>query len=152
MKKIVTLALLLGLVAGGAFAAPAGAKKKAKKTSRTAEAKYENPALGIGGVVTSGTAGGSAEFPLAAGERYFAVQIEDASGTEVYASLSQDTDPSTPQWEIFTGICGSSDGPIEVTPGLPVRVTVTAGPGREDPSCMGLASNGTIKATITNSP
>lgn len=153
MKKFLVLAVVLGLVAGS-LGAPAMAKKKKKgaKVERVAEATYDNPAIGIGGVVSSGSAGGSAEFPLMPGETFFSLDVTDASGTAVYASLSQDTDPSTPSWEIFAGVCGKTTEPIEVAPDLPVRVTITAGPGRQVPTCAGVASSGTIKVTLSNLP
>jgi len=154
MKKFLILAVVLGLVAGS-LAGPAVAKKKKKKTTkveRVAEGTYDNPAVGIGGVVSSGSAGGSIEFPLLPGETYLSLDVTDASGTAVYASLSQNTNPDTPSWEIFAGICGKTTEPIAVAPDLPVRVTITAGPGREVPTCAGVASSGTIKATISNLP
>lgn len=151
MRRIIVALLVLGLV-GGSLAIPAGAKKVKKKT-RVVEATYDNPAIGIGGVLSSGSAGGSVEIPLAAGESFISIEITDDSGSPVYASLSQDTDTSTPQWEIFAGICGSTDAPIEVTPSVTVRVTVTAGPGREHPDCVpGLATAGTVKASLSNRP
>lgn len=153
MRKMIISALVLGLVAGS-LSAPAIAKKKKKpvKVERVAEATYDNPAVGIGGVVSSGSAGGSMEFPLLPGEKYLSLDVTDGSGTAVYASLSQDTDPATPSWEIFAGICGKTDAPIEVAPDLPVRVTITAGPGRDVPTCAGVATSGTVKATLSNLP
>ena len=148
MKKALIFALLIALLAG-AMSAPAVAKKKKKPRPRVVEGTYDQPALGIGGVASSSANGGAIEVPLMPKEKYFSVEVTDDSGTDVYASLSQDTDPSTPSWEIFAGICGRTEAPIEVTPGIPVRITVTAGPGAEDPQCAGLASAGTIKATIS---
>jgi len=152
MKKALIIALVLGLVAG-ALAGPATAKKKKKKAKpRVVEGTYDQPAIGIGGVVSSSANGGAIEVPLLPKEKYVSVEITDDSGTDVYASLSQDTDTSTPSWEIFAGICGATDAPIEVTPGIPVRITVTAGPGSEHPSCAGVATAGTIKATVSTKP
>lgn len=154
MKRAIILALVLGLLAG-ALSAPAVAKKKKKKTTkveRTAEGTYENPAIGVGGVVSSGAAGGSMEFPLMPGETYLSLDIKDGSGTAVYASLSQNTDPATPSWEIFAGICGKTTEPIAVAPDLPVRVTITAGPGRDVPTCAGVPTSGKVTATLSNLP
>ena len=147
MRKALIFSLLIALVAG-AMSSPAVAKKK-KLKPRVVEGTYDQPALGVGGVASSSANGGAIEVPLMPKEKYFSVEVTDDSGTDVYASLSQDTDPSTPSWEIFAGICGRTEAPIEVTPGIPVRITVTAGPGAEDPQCAGLASSGTIKATIS---
>jgi hypothetical protein len=150
MKKALIFTLLIALIAG-AMSAPAVAKKK-KPRPRVVEGSYDQPALGIGGVASSSAQGGAIEVSLMPKEKYFSVEVIDDSGTDVYASLSQDTDPTTPSWEIFAGICGKTDAPIEVTPGIPVRITVTMGPGSEDLQCAGLASAGTIKATVSSKP
>lgn len=153
MKKVLVTAVVIGLVAGS-LGAPAVAKKKKKpvRVERVAEGTYDNPAVGIGGVLSSGAAGGSMEFPLLPGEAYLSLDVTDSSGTAVYASLSQNTNPETPSWEIFAGVCGKTTEPIAVAPDLPVRVTITAGPGRAAPTCVGAATSGKVKATFSNLP
>lgn len=156
MKKAIAVALSLGLLAG-ALAAPAEAgknkkKKKSKKVTRTAEGSYANPAIGIPGVVGTSSAGGAAEFPLGPEERFVSIEITDDGGQPVTATLSQDSDPSTPSWEIFATICGATDEPIEVLPAVAIRVSVYTSPGPEQPTCTGPATSGTIKGTFSNLP
>lgn len=155
MKKTIAVALSIGLLAG-ALVAPAEAAKKKKRTpkkvTRTAEGTYANPAIGIPGVVGTSSAGGAFEFPLGAKEGFISIEITDDGGQPVTATLSQDSDPSTASWEIFATICGATEEPLEVLPGVAVRVSVYTTPGPEQPTCMGPASSGTIKGTFSNLP
>ncbi|MEA2516949.1 MAG: hypothetical protein QOG16_787 [Actinomycetota bacterium] len=153
MKRVVIGCITVGLLAG-AVVAPAEAKKtsKPKKVSRVAEGNYANPALGIPGVVGTSSAGGAVEFPLGSTEGFINVEITDDFGQPVIATMSQDTDPSTPTWEIFATICGKTDEALPVTPGVPIRVSVYTMPGPDQPSCVGPATSGTIKATLSNLP
>lgn len=141
-------ALTIALVAG-AFALPAEAGKK-KRTKRVATGAYENPAIGVPGVVGSAAAGGAVEFPLGPTEKFISVEITDDLGQPVIATMSQDTDPSTPTWEIFATICGGTEEPLPVQPGVAVRVSVYTSPGPDQPTCAGPATSGTIKATLSN--
>lgn len=154
MKKTIAVALSLGLLVG-ALVAPAEAgkkKRKPKKVTRTAEGTYDNPAIGIPGVVGTSSAGGAVEFPLGPKEKFLSLEITDSSGQPVTATLSQDSDPSTPSWEIFATICGATDEPLEVLPAVAVRVSVYTTPGPEQPTCTGPATSGTIAATFSNLP
>ena len=152
MKRLIVTAVALGLLAG-ALALPAEAgKKKAKRVERVAEGTYANPAIGVPGVVGSAAAGGAFEFPLGATEKFISVEITDDLGQPVIATMSQDTDPSTPTWEIFATICGATEEPLPVEPGVAVRVSVYTSPGPDQPTCAGPATSGTIKATFSNLP
>ena len=148
MKRLLISALTIALVAG-ALALPAEAGKK-KRTQRVATGTYENPAIGVPGVVGSAAAGGAVEFPLGPTEKFISVEITDDLGRPVIATMSQDTDPSTPTWEIFATICGGTEEPLPVQPGVAVRVSVYTSPGPDQPTCTGPATSGTIKATLSN--
>lgn len=155
MRKLVVSSLIIGLVAGALLVAPAEAKKKkkkSKKVERVVEGTYDNPAIGIPGVVGTSSAGGAVEVALGPTESFISVEITDDIGAAVTATMSQDTDPSTPSWEIFATICGKTEEPIAVEPGVPVRVSVYTIPGPDQPSCTGPATSGTIKATLSNLP
>jgi hypothetical protein len=156
MRKLIISGLIVGLLAG-AVVAPAEAKKKKKpklpqKIERVVEGTYDNPAIGVPGVVGTSSAGGAVEFPIGAEEAYVSIDITDGSGQPVIATLSQDTDPSTPSWEIFATICGKTEAPLVVSPGIPVRVSVYTVPGPDQPNCTGPATGGKIKATFSNMP
>ena len=149
VRKLIVTGVIVGLLAG-AMAVPAEAGKR--KRTRVATGTYDNPAIGIPGVVGSSTLGGAVEFPITAKESFIAVKITDDSGQPVTATMSQDTDQSTPQWEIFATICGQTEEPLPISPGIAVRVSVYTTPGPEQPSCTGPATSGTIKATFSNLP
>lgn len=153
MKKLIATCLTLGLLAG-ALAMPADAKKKRKpkRVERVAEGTYDNPAIGIPGVAGTSSAGGAVEFGLASNEAFINVEITDDAGRPVMATMSQDSDPSDTTWEIFATFCGTTDGPVDVVPGLAVRVSVYTISGPDHPTCVGPATSGTIKATLSNLP
>ncbi|HEV3471607.1 MAG TPA: hypothetical protein VG408_00160, partial [Actinomycetota bacterium] len=96
MKKMLATCLAVGLL-GGALTAPADAakKRKPKRVERVAEAAYDNPAIGIPGVVGSGAAGGTNEFAIGPDEAFVNVEITDDFGQPVIFTMSQDTDPAT---------------------------------------------------------
>jgi hypothetical protein len=148
MKKLIVSALVLGLLATAAVAPAYAGKRK----QRVAKGTYENPAIGIPGVVGTSSAGGAFEFAVGAKESFIDIQITDDGGQSVTATLSQDTDPSTPSWEIFATICGETEEPLTIEPGVAVRVSVYTMPGPEQPTCTGPATSGTIKATFSNLP
>lgn len=154
MKRLLASCLSVGLLAG-ALVVPAEAKKKPRKpkrVERVAEGSYDNPAIGIPGVVGTSSAGGAVEFGLSTGEAFIDVEITDGSGQPVMATMSQNSDPSDSSWEIFATFCGKTDGPVEVVPALAVRVSVYTIAGPSHPSCIGPASSGKIKATLSNLP
>lgn len=154
MRKLIVTCVMLGLVAG-AFVAPAEAgkkKRKPKRSERVAEGTYENPAIGVPGVVGTSSAGGAAEFGLAPSEKFVSVEIEDSAGRPVMATMSQEQDPSTPTWNIIATFCGKTEEPIEVLPGVPVRVSVYTVPGPDEPTCTGPATSGKIIGTFSNLP
>jgi hypothetical protein len=148
MKKIITVALIIGLLAG-AMLMPAEAKKKKKPYVRVVEATYDNPAPGIGGVLTLNGAGGTVGVPTLENEAYISVEITDTSGTDVYFGLSQEDTDGDGIGEIIAGGCGKTAAPLAITGGLQHTITITAGPGSEDPTCAGVATSGTVKVTLT---
>lgn len=156
MRKLIVTCTIVGLLAG-ALVAPAEAgkkkrKKKPKRIERVAEGTYDNPAIGIPGVVGTSSAGGAVEFGLAAKEKFVSVEIEDASGQPVMATMSQEQDDSTPAWNIIATFCGETEEAVEVLPGVPIRVSVYTIPGPDYPTCTGPASSGTITGTFSNLP
>lgn len=145
MKKIVVTALTAALVAG-ALVVPAEAGKK--KKPRVAEGAYENPAVGVPGLVGTSSAGGAVEFGTLPTEGTISVTVDDDGGGSPFLTFSQDTDTSDAGWEIFATACGGTDEPLPITGGLPVRVSVYTTPGPDDPTCTGPATSGTINASF----
>lgn len=148
MKKLIVSTVVLGLLVTGVIAPASAGKRK----QRVVKGTYDNPAIGIPGVVGTSSAGGAVEFGVGSKESFIDVKITDDGAQPVTATMSQDTDPSTPQWEIFATICGETEEPLAIEPGVAVRVSVYTMPGPEQPTCTGPATSGTIKATFSNLP
>ncbi|MFN2587420.1 MAG: hypothetical protein ABR613_04780 [Actinomycetota bacterium] len=146
-KKLLVTAIVAALAAG-ALVAPAEAGKK-KKKARVAEGTYDNPAVGVPGVVGTSNAGGAFEFGTMANEKFISVVVDDDAGGSPTITFSQNTDPRDDDWEIFAVACGKTEEPLPITGGLPVRVSVYATPGRGAETCIGPATSGTITATFT---
>ena len=154
MKRILVLLMIVGLVVGSVATAEAG-KKKPKRVERTVELGYDAPSPGISGVVGAcmavlgvpGTA--CIDTPLGASDLFVKVTVTDATGQPTNFDLAQETDPSTPYTDIFASGCGETPDAIPITPGVPLRVTVTAIGG---PTCPGVATQGTIELTLSNLP
>lgn len=148
MKKLVVTGLVAALVARALVAPATAGKKKAK--GRVMEGTYDNPAVGVPGLAGTSQLGGAVEFATMSNENYISVEITDSGGGSPYATMSQDSTPSNATgWEIFARFCGKTEEPVQITPGLPVRVSVYTTPGRDYPTCTGPATSGTIKATLT---
>lgn len=145
MKKIAVTVLAAALVAG-ALVVPAEAGKK--KKARVAEGAYENPAVGVPGLVGTSSAGGAVEFGTLPTESTISVTVDDDGGGSPFITFSQDTDTSDAGWEIFATACGGTEEPLPITGGLAVRVSVYTTPGPDDPTCTGPATSGTINASF----
>jgi hypothetical protein len=153
MKKSMVALLVLGLVFGS-LVGTADAKKK--KKTRTVEYSYTAPSPGVSGVVglcltvigVDGTA--CSDIATSTREAYIKVTVTDATGQPTNFDLAQDTDPATPAVEIFASGCGTTgESAIPITPGLPVRVSVSTVGG---PDCPGIATSGTVQAVLSSAP
>ena len=153
MKKSIVTLLVLGLVFGS-LVGTADAKKK--KKSRTVEYTYMVPSPGVSGVVgaclavlgAEGTA--CSDIATSTREAYIKVTVTDTTGQPTNFDLAQDTDPATPALEIFASGCGTTgEAAIPITPGLPVRVSVSSAGG---PDCPGVATSGSVEAVLSSAP
>jgi hypothetical protein len=146
MKKFLTLFLVLGLVAG-AMSMPAHAKSKKKVKKPVVEtATYSAPAAGAsdagGGCL--GAAGDCVTFAGPTGN--VSIEIDDAAGGPVAASVSWDSDGDGIDDQNFS-ICGKTDKPLSVPVGVKLDVFAWAAPSSVCPT--GHATTGTVKATFT---
>ena len=156
MRRAIAAALTIGLLAGAMVgSADAAKKKKAAKVSRVVEHAYSAPSPGIGGAPYSACLGGLVDnsgcvnIPLGSEDKFVNVEIADSAGQQVYWILAQDTDTTDVGYDIFHYGCGNSQEAIPVTPGLELRISVYATGAA---NCPGVATTGTITATLTNLP
>lgn len=151
MRKTL-IAVIVGAVLSSALVAPVHAGKKAKQ--RKVEMPYSEPAYGTAGIGVCFQGASCAFFgPPLRKERYVSVSIEDNLGTDVYASVIQDTNEDGNYLatdDLTVNICGETVEPIELETGKPVSVWVWQGPGL-DPPCASAASSGTVTATFSTS-
>lgn len=142
--------VLLGIVAVASLGVPATAGKKAKP--RKAELTYSEPAYGTAGVGVCFQGASCAFFGAPQGnERFVSISVEDDLGTDVYASVIQDTNEDgnfLATDDLTVHFCGATAEPVEIEPGKAVSVWVWQGPG-VTPPCAGGASSGTITATFS---
>jgi hypothetical protein len=148
-KTIVALTVTSMLL--GALSVPAQAGKKAKP--RKLEIEYTEPAHGTSGVGVcfEGTSCAFFGDPMLK-ERFVSVTVEDDLGTDVYASVIQDTNEDGNYLatdDLTVGFCGSTGEPVEIEPDKAVSVWVWQGPG-PNPPCPGGASSGTITTTFSS--
>ncbi len=149
MKRSIVAVALVSLVVAS-FAAPAQAGKKAKP--RKVELTYSEPAYGTAGLGVCFQGASCAFFgdPLK-GERRVSIEVTDELGTDVYASLIQDTNEDGNYLatdDLTVHFCGATEEPVAIEADKAVSVWVWQGPGA-NPPCPGGASSGTITATFT---
>lgn len=151
MRRVLAV-LLTAIVVAGIAIAPADAKKKPKKKVRTAEFTYDSPALGSADATGTcvGTTG-CISIPVTDKESYISMTVTDALGLPVPVTVAQDTNPGDNFTEIVTRFCGTTEEPIQITPGIPVDTFLWALPSATL-RCAGGATSGTLEAKISNLP
>ncbi len=151
MRRLGVL-LLMAAVLSALAAVPSEADQKKKKKERTAETGYVGPALGAAGagVACSAPPVGCGVFEVKRGERFVQLEIQDALGQPVYASVY--TFGYTDGTDTHDHICGASDDPLAMTRGLKELVIVIESTGGALAGCPGPPSAGTIVATFSNRP
>ena len=157
MKKSVITVLMLGLIAGMMVAAPAeAAKKKKKKVTRTVEAAYQCPCgvkvLGNGpGFITAGQELGGAVIPTSMNDRYVSIKIDDQSGQNVFARLSQGDTDGDGFSDIVADVCTETSEPVALPGGSELQIFIYSGNCGMEPT-PSIALGGTVTATFSNMP
>lgn len=144
MRRALALALALGLLTG-TMGVPAAAKKK-KPAVRVYEVRYENPAVGLGGV--GGSCSGCPAIATGPGETFAIIQITDDASPTGYISLAYDADGDGIQ-DLGAGpvVCGSTPEPVPIEAGT----AYTAWPWAAGIDCPGAGSTaGTIKVLLSS--
>lgn len=158
MKKVIAIALSVGMLAG-AYSLPAEAKKKKKKRiERVVEITYTHP--GIGAATPAGGTGypanfpeGSSEIPLGPDDLFMKVEVVDDSGQAVSGFISQgDIDGNGVNDDGYGTFCGAHAEPIPVaSPGAPI-IGIYAHSGVCADGTPSIMTSGTIKVTLSNMP
>jgi hypothetical protein len=150
MRRTVTALLVLGLIAGS-LAAPAEAgkkkKKKPKKTTRTLEVRYDNPAIGSPGIGGFTTTPGVTTAPK---EVFVSVEQTDDISPLPFVRLAWDTDGDGTNDTGFTVCGGKTEEPAPIPGGIELNIFPYVAPGPQCPT--GFNTAGTIKFTFSNRP
>lgn len=161
MKRLISVALMVGLVAAS-MVVPAEAKKKKKKAARV-ERVVEVPYTGGGlGVASPAASGGFCRFsdpaalecdeiPTTVTDRYVKIELKDASGLKQAGFISQGDVDGDGIGDLFGDFCGAHTEPVELlSPGANLRVSFYNG------TCMdgtpSVVTTGVIVATFSNMP
>ena len=150
LAVVLSMALLTGFV--GQLPDAAAGKKKKKRVERTAEAQYagfsgfrgaQEGACDADGV-------GCTIMPVEAGEKFVSVEVTDTAGQPVWASVYI---YGYGQGAPHEHVCGASEQPFALTPGLKeLVVVITQTTGGATSPCIGPATVGTVTATFSNLP
>lgn len=171
MKKVVSVALVVGLIfAAMMVPAEAGKKKKRKpapapsptKVTRVVTGNYIAPALGVG-LCTQEDGVGCMEIPSGAEEAYLTAKVADSTGQPVFISIQADTDGDNISDTKYGFFCGETTEPIKFDPGVSLIFWVSPGAGassgaaniqdRVAAGCLpGEGTQGTIEITFSNLP
>ena len=147
MKKILVAGLAASLVFGSLASAEAGKKKKPKRIERVEEQTYIAPAYFYW--APSGDNIGGVKFATGPEDKFVSIEIEDATGMDVSASVGQD--PEGDGTVSTTPFCTSTEEPLPIEPGLEVTVFVFVGPCTQPPG-PAVATQGTVIGTFSNLP
>ncbi len=161
MKKLIVLAIVIGLLAG-AMVMPADAKKKKKPAPAPAEpVRIERvvdfdytcvgPCVGLfqlGGLTGENIGGGP--IPTGTDDLFIKAEATDMSGQPVVIEIQQDLDGDGGNNPVGT-LCGRADEKaISINAGLEIRVFISSGTCED--GTPALALGGDIKFTLSNMP
>ena len=168
MKRLVTVAVVIGLLAG-AMGAPAEAGKKKKKPApvkvdRVVEFEYKcpcgvkigpannaGPGFQLGSATGDNIGGGPVTFNPST-EKYLTAKAVDSSGQPIWVNIAMDLDPATPTVNDTVGsFCGETKEPIELAD-TESEFRVFINSGLCDDATPALALGGTITFTLSNMP
>ena len=143
-RKLVSLILILGLVAGLQAASAQAGKKKTRKAQGT----YSAPASVIGGC-RQHEAIGCVEIPTGPKERFVTARVTDAHGLPVVVVVMADLDGGSTIETRYGRFCGETDKPIEIEPGKPVIFWVGSATDATASCVPGVGTQGTVDVTFS---
>lgn len=149
LAVVLSMALLTGLVG---HLPDAAAGKKKKRVERTAEAPYAGFSgfRGAAEGTCDANGAGCTIMPVEPGEKFVSIEVTDTAGQPVWASVYI---YGYSQGAAHEHVCGASEQPFALTPGLEeLVVVVTQTTGGATSPCVGPATVGTVIATFSNLP
>lgn len=151
MRK--TIAVLLGLILLSALSgAPVDAKKKPKRVIRKYSEPYEASSIGTSdGTGTCVDTNGCVFLGIGPNEHFLSFEIVDDTGLPVAATVGQDSDTSDGFVTRIADVCGKTEEPIPIQPGLQVTIWIWALPSATL-QCFGFGTTGTFSAELSNLP
>ncbi len=152
MRRIIAVTLGLTLVTALLGAAPVAAKKKPKKVVRTYSEPYE--ASSVGSADASGTCvdtNGCVFLGVGPTENYLSFEVVDDTGLPVAVTVGQDSDTSDGFITRIADVCGKTEEPIQIQPGLQVTIWIWALPSATL-QCFGAGTTGSFTAKLSNLP
>ncbi len=165
MRKALSVAIMVGLIAASmAMPAEAGKKKKKKKAKapvrveRVVEMPFScpcgvnTPAGGQGfWIGPEGNRFGGGSLPSSSGDLFVQVEVQDSGGGTVYVRLAQDTDGDLQAETNIGNACGKTTEPLSVpAPGGEIGVFVYAGTCAD--GTPSLPTQGKVILTFSNMP
>lgn len=118
-----------------------------KRVERTVEFEYTCPCTGYLQLGGAGDNLGGGPIATGADDVYLTGVAQDASGTAISVNVNQDTDGDGFNNAVGR-FCGETDDPIEINPGLEMRIFIG-----DAVACRGsVALGGTVTFTLSNLP
>ncbi|HYI45495.1 MAG TPA: hypothetical protein VE174_08590 [Actinomycetota bacterium] len=152
-RSLLAILVSAALITGVIGHVPNAAAGKKKRVERTEEASY------IGSSGFRGTVEGTCDappiacvrLPIEAGDKFVSVEVVDSAGQPVWASVY--IHGYSDGHDVHEHVCGASDKPFKLSPGLTdLVVTMTQTTGGATSPCVGPATAGTVTATFSNLP
>ena len=150
MVRLIAILLVAAAVSGYAPTQAAEARRTTAAGMRREVARYEAPAsFGIDEptytrACTTDMPKACVEFPVGFNEKFVSISISDASGLPVPAFVQPHDDSGR-----GVQICGKSEQPIRIIPGLEIVVWLNSHSLRSP--CPGAPSTGTVEAVFRTS-
>jgi hypothetical protein len=146
MKKLLAVSTVMGLFALGIVGATPALANRAEAGT------YQSPSAGAGGVglasCSNQDAVGCVVLP-GGSEDQISVTIEDTTGQDVAASITQDTNGDG-MADTGTDFCTKTPAPVAISPGYEVDVFIFSGPCTAPPG-PAAATSGTVTGTFSSS-
>lgn len=145
MKRLLSVFMVLGVLAGSAGAATADGEPA--RQGRTVVASYSGPFVYFASWCNPGSGGlGCVSIATGAGERFLIAKVTDTHGQPVSVRVAANTENDTLGDEITFGrFCGETTSHISFDPGAELEFYV----GVPDESCApGTATTGIVSVTL----